>query len=128
MDFMPGIALARAYFFDLVEHALWERYRGGLRYGAALIGYGSEGLGYDTPMSTDHKWGPRLLLFVRPEDIGRRDEIMDSLGILIPDRFRDWPTRLALHDANAPDADEHGYRPPQLRIEVHEMRAWILGW
>src|SRR5690349_3851528 len=28
------------------------------------MGYGSDGLGYDTVRSTDHEWGPRLLLFV----------------------------------------------------------------
>ncbi|MEY9874730.1 hypothetical protein ABH931_004230 [Streptacidiphilus sp. MAP12-33] len=38
-------------------------------HAAALLGAGSEVLGFDTPRSTDHDWGPRLLLFLSPQDV-----------------------------------------------------------
>jgi len=34
-----------------------------LRYAAGVIGYGSEVIGFNDEMSTDHMWGPRFLLF-----------------------------------------------------------------
>ena len=48
----------------------------GLRHSAALIGAGSEVLGFDTPMSSDHHWGPRAILFLAEDDYERqRDTI-----------------------------------------------------
>ena len=65
MRFVPGVELSRRYFHDVVEPVLAREFPD-LRYSAALIGYGSEVLGFDTPMSTDHNWGPRVLLFLSP--------------------------------------------------------------
>jgi hypothetical protein len=33
-----------------------------------LLGNGSEVLGFDTELSTDHDWSPRVVLFLRDED------------------------------------------------------------
>lgn len=43
----------------------------GLSYSAALLGSGSDVLGYDTPRSRDHDWGPRLQVFLRATDLKR---------------------------------------------------------
>jgi Domain of unknown function (DUF4037) len=100
-----------------------------LRYSAALIGYGSEILGFDTPMSTDHNWGPRVLLFLSPEDQARLEPVIITyLHERIPETFLGWATRFKLADANAPDADEEGRRPTALRVETHCLRSWVPGW
>ena len=65
--FIPGLRLSEVLFEEAVRPILAEVFPG-LRYTAALIGPGSEVLGYDTPRSTDHNWGPRLLLFVAAEE------------------------------------------------------------
>lgn len=65
--FIPGLRLNRIFYFDVVR-TLINQYFPGLVHSAALIGYGSDVLGYDTPMSTDHGWGPRLQLFLSPQD------------------------------------------------------------
>jgi hypothetical protein len=70
MRFVPGVELSRRYFRDVVEPVLAREFPA-LRYSAALIGNGSEVLGFDTPMSTDHNWGPRVLLFFSPENQAR---------------------------------------------------------
>ena len=66
-DFVPGLLLSERYYEEAVRPIL-ARHFPGLRYAAGLIGPGSDVLGYDTAISTDHHWGPRLLLFLREED------------------------------------------------------------
>jgi hypothetical protein len=67
LQFIPGVEVSRRYFHDAIEPVI-ARVFPDLRYAAALMGYGSEILGFDTPMSTDHNWGPRVLLFLSAED------------------------------------------------------------
>lgn len=64
---MQGIELSRRFYADLVAPWLRETFPD-LRHAAALIGYGSELLGFDDAMSQDHNWGPRVLLFVSKAD------------------------------------------------------------
>ena len=68
--FIPGLDLAGAFFAEVVRPLLDEAYPR-LPYAAALLGPGSEVLGYDTARSTDHDWGPRLQLFLAAGDAGR---------------------------------------------------------
>ncbi len=60
-----GLELSERFYWQAVRPLL-DRYFSGLQHAAALLGDGSEVLGYDDAMSTDHHWGPRALLFVRP--------------------------------------------------------------
>ena len=53
----------------------------GLPYAAGLFGSGSEVLGFDTPMSTDHNWGPRVHL------ISERAFELRALRKLLPREF-----------------------------------------
>jgi len=58
-DFIPGLELGRLYYLEAVKPVLDSFF---LQYSAALIGSGSEILGFDTEMSTDHHCGPRVML------------------------------------------------------------------
>ncbi len=128
MRFVPGVELSRRYFHDVVEPVLAREFPA-LRYSAALIGYGSEVLGFDTPTSTDHNRGPRVLLFFSPEDHGRLEAVIIALlDERIPGTFLGWPTRIKLADANAPDADAEGRRPAALRVETHSLGPWVRRW
>ena len=124
--FVPGLDLARAFYTELVRPAL------DVPHAAALLGPGSEVLGFDTERSTDHHWGPRVLLFLRPDDIGRRDAIVDMLANSLPPTFGGWST-------NFGPADEIGVRllverdvgPVAHRVEIHEAGKWfrrVLGF
>lgn len=63
--FVNGITLSERHYRETVAPLL-----GALPHTAARLGAGSEVLGFDTPRSTDHDWGPRLLVFVeRPEGL-----------------------------------------------------------
>jgi hypothetical protein len=66
-----------------------------LPHSAVLIGPGSEVLGFDTPMSTDHHCGPRAVLFLPPEDEAQyRGAIREALRWRLPHRFLGYPTDL----------------------------------
>jgi hypothetical protein len=65
--FVSGIDLSRRHYEEVVRPLVDSRFRG-LPHSAALLGRGSEVLGYDDEMSTDHDWRPRVLLFVSEED------------------------------------------------------------
>lgn len=64
MTFRPGRALNEAFHADVVRPLL-----GTTTYAAGLLGWGSDVLGYDTARSTDHGWGPRLVVFVDEPDL-----------------------------------------------------------
>ena len=71
--FVPGIELSRLFYREAVRPILDAAFPR-LPHAAALLGDGSEVLGYDSPRSTDHDWGPRLLLFLTDAD-------QDALGL-----------------------------------------------
>jgi hypothetical protein len=58
-----GIELARRYYQTEVAPAL-----AGVRHAAALLGEGSDVLGYDDQVSTDHDFGPRVQVFRTDRD------------------------------------------------------------
>jgi hypothetical protein len=48
---------------------------------------------YDTPLSTDHEWGLRLLLFLTEEDYeSRRERITQVLSRELPYKFMGYST------------------------------------
>ncbi len=51
--FVPGLELSRAYYHDVLRPLLDD-----VPHSSALIGPGSEVLGFDTARSADHDWGP----------------------------------------------------------------------
>ncbi len=66
-NFINGLTLSESFYREAARPIL-DAYYPDLRYAAALIGAGSEVLGYDDPQSTDHHWGPRFLLFLSDND------------------------------------------------------------
>ena len=106
-EFIPGRELSRSFFTDVVKPILDDRFPS-LRYAAALLGTGSEVLGYDTEMSADHEWGPRVDLFVRedePPDVRMR--VGAALRDSLPATFRGYSTHFG-----PPDPKNGGVRGP----------------
>ena len=93
--FVPGIELARRYYIEVVAPILGPAL-GDTPHSAALIGYGSEVQGFDTVRSTDHAWGPRALVFLDDEVLGKRgDELVALLDRELPAEFLGYPVRFA---------------------------------
>ncbi len=89
-SFIPGIELSRRFYEELVRPLLDEHFPG-LGHAAALIGYGSEVLGFDTEMSTDHAWCPRMQLFLREADEALAEPIRAMLSNKLPGTFLGYP-------------------------------------
>jgi len=103
-DFVPGIELARAFYEEVAAGIVDD-----VPHSAALLGYGSDVLGFDTERSADHGWGPRLQVFTDdPAPLAGR---MDAE---LPDRFRGWPVRYGWDD-----------RPVEHHVEVSALHDWL---
>mgnify|MGYP001370643365 CR=1 FL=1 len=82
---IPGLQLAAEFYRDLVAPIA-----DAIKHSAALVGEGSEVLGFDSERSTDHSWGPRLCLFVDQDDV---DRLRAALDRQLPDDYAGWPVR-----------------------------------
>lgn len=92
-SFIPGLDLSRMLFDAAVEPVLTEHFPE-LQYAAALLGGGSDVLGFDTERSTDHDWGPRVLIFVAGTvPRSTHDRIRRLLGTHLPAAIAGYPTR-----------------------------------
>ncbi len=102
---VKGLDLARAFFHLAVQPIVSRRFSG-LRYSAALLGSGSEVLGYDDAVSADHHWGPRAMLFLAPADYGACAERLNQvLAQKLPYRFMGYATN---YSAPKTEDGDHG--------------------
>ncbi|HVO42603.1 MAG TPA: DUF4037 domain-containing protein [Aggregatilineales bacterium] len=91
-EFIHGLDLCGLFYSETVQPVLDADFPG-LRYSAALIGPGSDVLGFDTEQSTDHFWGPRLILFLSRDDHSRFAEaIKEALRHRLPVRIHGYST------------------------------------
>ncbi len=97
--FIPGLKLSRLFYQKEVRPIL-DRDFPKLRHSAALIGWGSEVLAFDTGRSRDHHWGPRALLFLSDEDYPKlEDNINQTLSNNLPYEFMGYSTNYSRPDA-----------------------------
>ena len=129
-DFIPGLQLGRLFFLEAVKPVL-EAGFSKLQYSAALIGSGSEVLGFDTEMSTDHHWGPRVMLFLTEEDYHGYHEAIDAtLRNELPIRCHGYSTNFTLPDPadkNVQNLQEVDCGPINHRVEIHTIRRFFLN-
>ena len=85
----------------------------GTPYAAALLGWGSDVLGYDTARSTDHGWGPRLCVFV---DADRVEDVRHRVDEGLPNEFRGLPVRFGWDDVS-----------PVHHVAVLTLGEWLTG-
>jgi hypothetical protein len=97
--FIPGIQLCGQFYAQVVRPLL-ESHFPKLDYSAALLGDGSETLGYDTPMSSDHHWGPRVMIFVREADMALAPHIHQMLAENLSYTFLGYSTHFSEPDIN----------------------------
>lgn len=110
MEFIPGIQLNELFYREIVQPILTENYPS-MAHSAALIGCGSDVLGFDTLTSMDHNWGLRLKIFLTPDDCAKhRDELLECLRQNLPHTFRGFPVGFS-----EPDLSDGGTQRMQTR-------------
>ena len=132
--FVPGLDLSRDFYHELVRPILDADFSG-LLYSAALLGRGSEVLGFDDEMSTDHDWKPRVLLFLEEEDQARLGEdVGDTLRRELPASFRDRPVDCEIHTVRryflhqlGMDVDSELAARDWLTLPEHGLRMFTAG-
>ena len=98
--FIPGLTLSKLFYENKVKPILSNSFPR-VRHSAALIGWGSEVLGFDTRISSDHHWGPRVLLFLSEKDSPRlRDKISKVLAAELPYEFMGYSTNYSEPEPN----------------------------
>jgi hypothetical protein len=127
--FIPGLELARRFYHEAVRPILDAQFPG-LAHDAALIGSGSEVLGFDTAMSRDHHWGPRAMLFLREADLPEfGPRIASAMTQGLPDDFLGYPT--GYRDSPGEPgvlliaSDPRGEGDARQRIDVFSARDFV---
>ena len=104
-EFIKGMELNRSFYKEVVA-PLFKEYLSDLKYSAAFIGYGSDVLGYDTEISMDHNWGPRMQIFLSEADFNTKKESVDyCLKLNLPFTFRGFPVNFT--DPSESDGVQH---------------------
>ncbi|HEX8068397.1 MAG TPA: DUF4037 domain-containing protein [Pyrinomonadaceae bacterium] len=130
-NFTPGLALSEAYYREAVRPVLAARFPA-LPHAAAHLGWGSEVLGFDDAISTDHYWGPRCYVFLTEPDRARLGaEIGRVLGDELPFTFRGYPTNFGgQREGDVWRMEPRNERPVQHLVHVESVEnffGWYLG-
>lgn len=125
-EFLSGLELGRIFYEEAVRPLLEEAYPG-LPHAAANVGTGSEVLGFDTPRSADHEWGPRLNLFLEPALAPTCAPVLRRLlAERLPKEIRGWPTHFQHDDPADPIGQmRHTEGPVNHRVMISEVGAWM---
>lgn len=92
----PGQDLSGRFYRRSVRPFL-DRVCPDVPHAAALLGRGSEVLGFDDSMSTDHDWSARLLIFLGEDDLSLHGEMIKRLLRQdLPSEFDNAPTDVSL--------------------------------
>ena len=97
----PGLRLSERFYTQVIAPQL-----AGVPHSAALLGWGSDVLGYDTERSTDHGWGPRVLIFTDAQ-VAEPD---------LPASFDGVPVRFGWAGV-----------PPRSWVTVTRLDQWLRG-
>jgi hypothetical protein len=106
---MSGRALSHRFYQQVVGPLV-----GDVTHAAALLGDGSEVLGFDDAISTDHDFGPRLQLFLPPQT---DPAPVHAALAKLPGHFEGLPVVF-------PDTDRHGGLPHH-QVEVTTAAAFF---
>jgi hypothetical protein len=127
-DFLPGLDLSEAFYKEAVKPVL-EEYFPELVYSAARIGSGSDVLGFDTPQSMDHDWGPKLQVFLAESDYDPlNEEVNEVLRHNLPYEIRGFPTNFGYHEDGTTDMIPIKNGPVNHGIQINTVSGFFIEY
>ena len=126
-EFIPGLKLSELFFKEIVKPIMKSQFPD-LKYSAGLIDSGSEVLGFDTPESRDHHWGPRLMIFLSDKDYKNKSKIQKMLSKKLPYKFRGYSTNF--RKSGDPNDDslilqEIDYGSINHRVDIYTIKSFF---
>ena len=107
-EFVHGLDLSEHFYRDVIAPRLV-----GTSHAAALLGWGSDILGFDTPRSIDHGFGPRLQVFVTSDEV---EDTRAAIDADLPGEYRGFPVRFGWDDT-----------PVTHHVEVTTLARYLSG-
>ena len=125
--FVPTLRLCAQFYTEIVRSLLSTHFPG-VKHAAALIGSGSEVLGFDDEISVDHHWGPRVMIFIDDKDQPCTEQVEQMLAQRLPYEFRGYPTNFT-----APNPLDNGVQllqrvtsgPVNHRVTLHTIAGFF---
>jgi len=116
-SFIPGLYLSGLFYGEIIKPILDLNFPD-IQYSAALIGAGSEVLGFDTDMSRDHDWGPRVKLFFNEDEFVDKAKAVEVLiKANLPNQFRNYPVQWTIDGPSG-----------NCCVEFHTIRSFFLDY
>ncbi len=124
--FIQGLQLSQQFYEEVVKD-LVETEFSGLKYSAALLGHGSEVLGFDNETSMDHHWGPRVMLFLSEKDFVKKEYISEFLSRNLPPTFKGYSTHFGAPDEFGVQlmSEAKAGEPINHRIEIYTIKSFF---
>lgn len=117
-EFISGLDLSGLYFKETIKPILDGKFPN-LKYSAALIGHGSEVLRFDTEMSRDHDWGPRMMLFLEENNFrNNKKKIDEVLKQSLPLEFHGYSTHFVPNDDGTRHLEPIAHAPVEHLVEI----------
>ncbi len=127
-EFISGLDLNEQFFHEVVRPLLAVHFPD-LPYAAARLGSGSDVLGFDDDMSTDHDWGIRQQLFLREADhVWAATAVAETLAHHLPYRYRGYSVHFGPEDGEGTRLlTDIQQGPVSHRLEVVTVRGFFTG-
>ncbi len=126
--FVKGMVLAERLYHEGVKPAM-EQHFPELRYSAARLRGGSDVLGYDTPRSMDHGWGPMVEVYLSAADrVEYADHIVELMRHPLPREVAGVPTNFdsTSHGEGKPKRQDCG--PIEHRVTCRSIDTFVTSY
>ncbi len=126
--FVKGMVLSELLYREGVKPVMGQHFPK-LAYSAARLGRGSDTLGYDTPLSMDHGWGPTVEVYLSAEDHAQYvDQITEVMRHELPREVAGVPTHFdsTSHETGKPARAEGG--PIEHRVNCINVDTFVVSY